>query len=736
MMTTRILTTLLLLLIPAVAAPQVFVDEMTAASKVTTPSVFVTPGALPGACTVGEVRFDNSDAMLKVCIATNTWASSASTAPLSVGALDGQAANSSGLTIAASTLYAQSADATHPGLVNTTSQTFAGAKTFSGGVIGNVTGAVTGNASTATALAANPADCSAGQFATTIAANGDLTCSQITSTGTITSGIWNGTAVDVAHGGTGRSSLTANALIVGNGTSAVTLTSATAFGQMLAADSGGVPVWTGHPHLGDNSTYTGALDFSGSTSGTITIQPQAAAGTYNFNLPTSAGTSGKPLLSGGGGSSPMTFGTLGVAGGGTGATSLTANALLLGNGTSAFQVVTPQSTQGYALQTDGSGLPIFDTTLTLGKSSVATGQLDLAGLTSGTVSIKSQDAAGTYNFNLPTTAGLAGQVLASQGGGSSAMIWMSSLTNPMTTANDIIFGGSAGAAARSVFVPPYIRTITSGSGTFYYDYVFLVSGISTAPTAGATYTNNGITFTVDQIINSDTLLYANGSGAPAASGTLTKASGTGDSTITFASYRIPISLRVRLIGGGGGGAGGGNNGTAGGGVNGNNTTFGTLTAGGGAGGAVGGYGAGGSASIGSGWVGSVAQGQAGRGFTASSDAGEYGTGGAGGGSYFGMGGAGSANAGGNNPSANSGGGGGGGGFSATAVLRYSGSGGGGGGFVDAVTRSAPSAAGYSYSVAALGSCAGGAGCGGAAGTNGYAGAAGATGYVEIWQAYQ
>jgi hypothetical protein len=42
------------------------------------------------------------------------------------------------------------------------------------------TGALTGNASTATALASNPTDCSAGQFATTIAANGDLTCAAVT----------------------------------------------------------------------------------------------------------------------------------------------------------------------------------------------------------------------------------------------------------------------------------------------------------------------------------------------------------------------------------------------------------------------------------------------------------------------------------------------------------------------------------------------------------------------------
>lgn len=44
-------------------------------------------------------------------------------------------------------------------------------------------------AAAATALAANPADCSAGQYATTIAANGDLTCAQVATSqlsGTVT----------------------------------------------------------------------------------------------------------------------------------------------------------------------------------------------------------------------------------------------------------------------------------------------------------------------------------------------------------------------------------------------------------------------------------------------------------------------------------------------------------------------------------------------------------------------
>lgn len=41
-------------------------------------------------------------------------------------------------------------------------------------------GQVSGAVATATALAANPADCSSGQYATTIAANGDLTCATVT----------------------------------------------------------------------------------------------------------------------------------------------------------------------------------------------------------------------------------------------------------------------------------------------------------------------------------------------------------------------------------------------------------------------------------------------------------------------------------------------------------------------------------------------------------------------------
>lgn len=59
-------------------------------------------------------------------------------------------------------------------------------------------------------------------------------------------------------------------------------------------------------------------------------------------------------------------------------------------------------------------------------------------------------------------------------------------------------------------------------------------------TAGATYTNNGQTFTVDATISGGTTLTCTRQSSlePAASGTLTKASGTGDSTITFSAATL------------------------------------------------------------------------------------------------------------------------------------------------------------------------------------------------------
>ncbi len=99
------------------------------------------------------------------------------------------------------------------------------------GFTGPLTGNVTGNASTATKLAATKningvafdgsanitiaADANT-LTGTTLASN--VVSSSLTGVGTITSGTWSATTIDVAHGGTGLTSLTAGYIPYGNGT--------------------------------------------------------------------------------------------------------------------------------------------------------------------------------------------------------------------------------------------------------------------------------------------------------------------------------------------------------------------------------------------------------------------------------------------------------------------------------------------------------------------------------------
>lgn len=69
-------------------------------------------------------------------------------------------------------------------------------------------------------------------------------------------------------------------------------------------------------------------------------------------------------------------------------------------------------------------------------------------------------------------------------------------------------------------------------------YKFILSGVVTPPAIDSTYTNNGVTYTVSEVnITGGTgYISATGSGAPTASGTLTRTSGAGDATLSFSSF--------------------------------------------------------------------------------------------------------------------------------------------------------------------------------------------------------
>lgn len=276
-------------------------------------------------------------------------------------------------------------------------------------------------------------------------------------------------------------------------------------------------------------------------------------------------------------------------------------------------------------------------------------------------------------------------------------------------------------------LPPVITKYTSGSGNHNLSYYFFCA--SASATAGATYTNNGVTFTVSATIASGTLLRATGNGAPAVSGTLTKSGGTGDTTITFYAMRAPLAIHLLMSGGGGGGAGGGT--TTPQGTDGNDSTFGTCTASKGLKGDFNQATVGGASTLGSGWVGRNATGGCSQGTCSTAANANTMSGGSGGTNIVGGAAGGGQCAGiqpgtGLNAPANSGGGGGG-GAGGGVVNSTGGAGGSAAGAIDAVNTS-PSGS-YAYSVGAGGT-------GGIAGTSGAAGGNGGSGLIIVTELYQ
>ena len=161
------------------------------------------------------------------------------------------------------------------GTVITASSNFAGA----------LTGEVTGNAATATALATtraiNGVNFDGSAAITVTAAAGTLSgdtlkstvvTSSLTTVGTIGTGVWAATDVGVTHGGTGVSTLTDHGVVLGSGTGAVSVTAAGTSGQVLTSGgSGADPDWA-TPTVGDITGVTAGVGLSGGgTAGALTI---------------------------------------------------------------------------------------------------------------------------------------------------------------------------------------------------------------------------------------------------------------------------------------------------------------------------------------------------------------------------------------------------------------------------------------------------------------------------------
>ena len=148
----------------------------------------------------------------------------------------------------------------------------------------------------------------------------------------------------VGNGGTGVTSFTANGILYGNGSGAIAVTGAGAAGNVLTGSGASAPTWTAQSALkvGEAGKFT--------TARSVVV---GLANVYDSSNNITE-LDGSKNLDGSDASHPTVpiTGTLGVAHGGTGATTLSANGVLYGNGTNAV-ASTGYGTSGFVLKANG-----------------------------------------------------------------------------------------------------------------------------------------------------------------------------------------------------------------------------------------------------------------------------------------------------------------------------------------------------------------------------------------------
>lgn len=263
-------------------------------------------------------------------------------------------------------------------------------------------------------------------------ASGDATFRNLTLTGAVLAGAWNGSTITVAYGGTGATTLTG--YVKGNGTSAMTASSTipstdiTGLGTMSTQSSDAVTITGGtanglsigaiNPAAGIFTTlrFNSTLSLAGTTgtSGQVLTSNGASAPTWQniagsgtvTSIDVSGGTTG--LTTSGGpvtGAGTITLaGTLAAVNGGTGQSSYAVGNLLYASTTTALSKLAIGTT-GQVL-TVTAGIPSWATPTTGTVTSVAgTGTVNGLTLTGTVTSSGSLTLGGTLDLSSPPAIG-------------------------------------------------------------------------------------------------------------------------------------------------------------------------------------------------------------------------------------------------------------------------------------------------------------------------------------------